>query len=141
MEFGRGAMANFNLVARLMKWIILVDVVLCVLLYLPDPVREFYRITVTTSVSRYVGILGWMVVTATAAWIASLQIAVEAEVQLKRNGVIRELRWLPVLLGVAPIFTAAYAQLQSLPEMPSASGSMMEVGSIVRIQASELEAN
>ena len=44
-------MASFNLVARLMKWIILVDVVLCVLLYLPDQIREFYRITITTSLS------------------------------------------------------------------------------------------
>ena len=71
-------MANFNLVARLMKWIILVDVVLCVLLYLPDQVREFYRITVTTSLSGGVVLLGWMVVVGTAIWIASVQIAMEA---------------------------------------------------------------
>ena len=134
-------MANFNLVARLMKWIILVDVVLCVLLFLPDQVREFYRITVTTSLSGGVVLLAWMVVVATAIWIASVQIAVEAERQLARNGVTRNLTWLPVLLGVAPIFTAALAQLLSIPKMPTASGSMMEVGSIVRIQASELEAN
>ena len=123
-------MANFNLVARLMKWIILVDVVLCVLLYLPDQVREFYRITVTTSLSGGVVLLGWMVVVGTAIWIASVQIATEAERQLARNGVIHHLRWLPVLLGVAPIFTAALAQLESIPEMPTASGSMMEVGGV-----------
>ena len=134
-------MASFNLVARLMKWIILVDVVLCVLLYLPDQVREFYRITVTTSLSGGAVLLAWIVVIGTAIWIAAVQISIEAEKQLADTGVTRDLHWLPVLLGVAPIFTAALAQLQSIPEMPTASGSMMEVGSIVRIQASELEAN
>src|ERR1700737_1125299 len=134
-------MANFNLVARLMKWIILVDVVLCVLLYLPDQVREFYRITVTTSLSGGAVLLVWIVVVGTAIWIAAVQITIEAEKQLAAKGVARDLRWLPVLLGIAPIFAAALAQLQSIPEMPTASGSMMEVGSIVRIQASELEAN
>ena len=134
-------MASFNLVARLMKWIILVDVVLCVLLYLPDQIREFYRITVTTSLSGGAVLLAWIVVVGTAIWIAAVQISIEAEKQLADTGVSHDLRWLPVLLGVAPIFTAALAQLQSIPEMPTASGTMMEVGSIVRIQASELEAN
>ena len=70
-----------------------------------------------------------------------MQISLEAEKQLAGTGVTHDLRWLPVLLGVAPIFTAALAQLQSIPEMPTTSGTMMEVGSIVRIQASELAAN
>jgi len=134
-------MANFNLVARLMKWIILVDVVLCILLYLPDQIREFYRITITTSLSGGVVLLVWMVVIGTAIGIASVQIAVEAENQLAGNGVTRDLSWLPALLGAAPIFVAGVAQFASIPEMPTASGSMMEVGSIVRIQASELEVN
>ena len=161
-------MAQINLVARLMKWIILVDAVLCVLLYLPDQIREFYRITVT-SVTGGMGLLAWIVVIATAIWIAATQISTQAEKQLnlaahgdpdeqpipdesrwqrvkrlfRRLGVWlgSDLRWLAVLLGVAPIFTAALAQLQSSPEMPTASGTMMEVGSIVRIQASELGAN
>src|ERR1043165_9429187 len=110
-------MANFNLVARLMKWIILVDVVLCILLYLPDQVREFYRITVTTSSSGGVVLLAWMVVIGPAIWIAARQIAVEAENQLARQGVTRDLKWLPVLLGVAPIFTAGAAKLQSIPQI------------------------
>ena len=124
-----------------MKWIILVDVVLCVLLYLPDQVREFYRITVTTSLSGGVVLLGWMVVVGTAIWIASVQIAMEAERQLARNGVIHDLQ---MAAGPARRCTHLHrgaGPAQSIPEMPTASGSMMEVGSIVRIQASELEAN
>jgi predicted chitinase len=134
-------MANFNLVARLMKWIILVDVVLCILLYVPDQIREFYRITVTTSLSGGAVLLAWMLVVGTAIWIASVQIAVEAEHQLAGTGADHDLSWLPALLGAAPIFAAALAQLESIPEMPTASGNMMEVGSIVRIQASELQEN
>jgi hypothetical protein len=86
-------------------------------------------------------LLTWIVVIGTTIWIAAVQLSIEAEKQLADTGVTRDLHWLPVLLGVAPIFTAALSQLQSIPEMPTASGSMMEVGSIVRIQASELEAN
>jgi len=85
-------MASFNLVARLMKWIILVDVVLCVLLYLPDQIREFYRITVTTSLSSGAVLLAWIVVVGTAIWIAAVQISLEAEKQLAGTGVTHDLR-------------------------------------------------
>lgn len=94
-------MANFNLVARLMKWIILVDIVLCILLYVPDQIREFYRITVTTSLSGGAVLLAWMLVVGTAIWIASVQIAAEAEHQLAGTGADHDLSWLPALLGAA----------------------------------------
>jgi predicted chitinase len=132
-------MVHINLVARLMKWILLVDAVLCVLLYLPDQIREFYRITLTSSNIGFLVLLAWMVVIATAIWIAATQISLEAERQLAAVcDEPHDLRWLAVLLGIAPIFAAALAQLGSIPEMPTASATMMEVGSIVRIQANEL---
>jgi predicted chitinase len=136
-------MASINLVARLMKWIILVDLVLCVLLFLPDQVREFYRITVASSLSGGAMLLFWIISLGAAIWIAANQIATEAGIQLAAlpNGRARNLAWLSALMGMLPILTAAVAQLYSIPEVPTASTSMMEVGSIIRIQASELEAN
>lgn len=139
--------AHVNLVARLMKWIILVDVILCILLYLPDQVREFYRITVATSLSGAGMLVFWMAIISITIWSTSNQIVVEAEKQLhKQIEPLSEraemwLRLLPIVMGLAPILAAAFAQLQSIPEVPTAAGSMLNVGSIVRIQASEIASN
>jgi predicted chitinase len=138
---------HVNLVARLMKWIILVDIVLCVLLFLPDQVREFYRITVASSLSSAGMLAFWMVIVSITIWITANQIAIEAETQLGKQLAAPSphadvlLRLLPIVMGFAPILAAASAQLQSIPEIPVASGSMLKVGSIVRIQANELVSN
>jgi predicted chitinase len=135
--------AQINLVARLMKWIILVDIVLCILLYLPDQVREFYRITVVSSLSGGAMLVVWIVIVGATIWLAANQIVLEAESQLSSPSgrTVTVLRLLPIVMGVLPILVAALAQLESIPAVPVASGGMLEVGSIVRIQATELESD
>lgn len=140
--------AQINLVARLLKWIILIDIILCILLYLPDQVREFYRITVASGLSGGGKLLLCIAIVGGAIWLAANQIVVEAERQLRNltsnkltSRAVTALRLLPIFMGVLPIEIAALAQLQSIPELPATSGSIMEVGSIVKIQASELASN
>jgi hypothetical protein len=133
-----------NLIARLLKWIIAVDLLICVLLYIPDQTREFYRITVISSLFDSAMLVVWMVLIGMTLWFAARQIVVEAESQLvppvsKAGRLLIDFG--PILLGVAPILLAASAQLQSIPELPKASENMLEVGSVLRIQARELAIN
>jgi hypothetical protein len=77
-------------------------------------------------------------------WFAARQIIVEAESQLvlpisKAGRLLIDFG--PIFLGVIPILLAALAQLQSIPELPKASESMLQVGSVLRIQARELAIN
>ena len=99
-----------NLIARLLKWIIAVDLLICVLLYIPDQTREFYRITVISSLFDSAMLVVWMVLIGMTLWFAARQIVVEAESQLvppvsKAGRVLIDFG--PILLGVAPILLAA----------------------------------
>jgi hypothetical protein len=137
----KASVDQVNLIARLLKWIIAVDLLICALLYIPDQTREFYRITVISSLFDSAMLVGWMLLIGMTLWFAARQIVVEAESQLvlpvSTAGRIL-IDFGPIFLGVIPILLAALAQLQSVPELPKASESMLEVGSVLRIQAREL---
>jgi predicted chitinase len=133
-----------NVVARLLKWIIAVDLVLCILLFLPDQTREFYRLTVVSSLTDIAFLVLWVALTGAVIWFAARQIAIEADSQIQSPAktTIFAINAVPILLGMLPIVAAALAQLASIPEPPKASSeNMLEVGSIIRIQALELETN
>ena len=133
-----------NLIARFLKWIIAVDVLICALLNVPDQTREFYRITVSSSLFDSALLIIWLVLIGMTIWFAARQIVAEAESHLTPPAT-RAARLLikfgPIVLGALPIMLAALAQLQSIPEAPKASESMLEVGSILRIQNAELAIN
>lgn len=140
----KASVDEVNLIARLLKWIIAVDLLICALLYVPDQTREFYRITVISSLFDSAMLVGWMVLIGITLWVAARQIVVEAESQLvppisKAGRILIDFG--PIFLGVTPILLAALAQLQSIPEMPNASEGMLEVGSVLRIQKIELANN
>jgi predicted chitinase len=140
----KASVDQVNLIARLLKWIIAVDLVICALLYIPDQTREFYRITAVSSLFDSAILVFWMLLIGVTLWFAARQIVVEAESQLvlpvsKASRILIDFS--PIVIGVIPILFAALAQLQSIPELPKASGNMMEVGSVIRIQARELAIN
>jgi predicted chitinase len=134
---------QLSLIAGLLKWIVAVDVLICVLLFVPDQTREFYRITVVSSLFDCASLIAWMVLIGMTIWFAARQIVAEAETRvLPATSAARALiKFGPIVLGVLPIVLAALAQLQSIPEAPKASESMLEVGSILRIQNAELAIN
>jgi hypothetical protein len=57
----KNSVDQVNLIARLLKWIIAVDLLICALLYVPDQTREFYRITVISSLFDNAMLIVWMV--------------------------------------------------------------------------------
>ena len=129
---------------RDLKWIIAVSLVISVALYLPDQVRELYRISAADT--------GWMTVRQFVAvtiialliWGGALQIATDTSQRVtldpQPNFV---LRLVPVLAGTAPLLAAAFAQLLSRPDTRALTreeiATLREVGSIFRIQESALD--
>jgi hypothetical protein len=60
-----------TVVARLLKWIIAVDLILCILLFLPDQTREFYRLTVVSSLTDIAFLVLWVALTGAVIWFAA----------------------------------------------------------------------
>jgi len=135
---------QFFAIFRDLKWIIAVSLVISVALYLPDQVRELYRISAADA--------GWMTVRQFVAvtvialfiWGGALQIATESSRRItlgtQPNFV---LRLIPVLAGAAPLLAAAFAQIVSRPDTRALTreeiATLREVGSIFRIQENALE--
>jgi predicted chitinase len=129
---------------RDLKWIIAVSLVISVALYLPDQVRELYRISAADA--------GWMTVRQFVAvtvialliWGGALQIATETSRRMTLGTLPSfVLRLVPVLAGTAPLLAAAFAQIFSRPDTRALTreeiAAMREVGSILRIQENALE--
>ncbi|WP_291856639.1 hypothetical protein [Bradyrhizobium sp.] len=125
---------------RNLRWIIVLSVFLSVLLYLPDQIRELYRIAADDA--------GWVAfkeflaiaLIAIAIWLGALQLTTASKEQMPnttgRLGFY--IRMLPVILGALPIVAAMAGQFASRPDDPRLSPEKMrsisEVGSIFRIQ-------
>jgi predicted chitinase len=131
-------------VFRDLKWIIAVSLVISVALYLPDQVRELYRISAAdagwTTVRQFVAVT----VIALLIWGGALQIATETSQRMTLGTQANlVLRLVPVLAGTAPLLAAAFAQLVSRPDTraltPAEIATLREVGSIFRIQENALE--
>jgi predicted chitinase len=130
---------------RNLKWIIAVSIVISVALYLPDQVRELYRIAADdpgwTTVKQFVAI----VAIAVFIWAGSHQIATETAQRLKPLGLWpdRVLRLIPVVAGALPLAAAAAGQIASRPGTDGMSAqelaTLREVGSVFRIQENALE--
>src|SRR5215467_10096939 len=131
-------------VFRDLKWIIAVSLVISVALYLPDQVRELYRISAAdagwTTVRQFVAVT----VIALLIWGGALQIATETSQRMALGAQPNfVLRLVPVLAGTAPLLAAAFAQLVSRPDTraltPAEIATLRELGSIFRIQENALE--
>jgi hypothetical protein len=130
---------------RQLKWIIAVSIVISVALYLPDQVRELYRISAADP--------GWITVKQFAAitaiafiiWAGAFQIATETYQRLSplRPWPDFVLRVLPIAAGASPLVAAAWAQIESRPNTPEHMkpdelATLLEVGSVFRIQNNAL---
>jgi predicted chitinase len=125
---------------RNLRWIIVLSVFLSALLYLPDQIRELYRIAADDA--------GWVAfkeflaiaLVAIAIWLGAFQLTTESRAQMPSatGRLAFYIRLLPVILGALPIVAAMAGQLASRPDdprlAPDKMNSVSEVGSIFRIQ-------
>ena len=125
---------------RNLRWIIVLSLFLSVLLYLPDQIRELYRIAADDA--------GWIAfkefvsiaLIAIAIWLGAFQLTTESIEQMPSTTgrLALYVKLAPVVLGALPIMAALVGQLASRPDDPRLSpdkmNSVSEVGSIFRIQ-------
>jgi hypothetical protein len=119
---------------RNLRWIIVLSVLISILLYLPDQIRELYRIAADDA--------GWATVKefiafsliAMTIWLGAFQLTTASIPQMPHatGRLAVYIRLAPVVLGSLPIVAAMAGQLASRPE--DKTSEVEEVGSIFRIQ-------
>lgn len=125
---------------RNVRWMIVLSIFLSVVLYLPDQIRELYRIAADdfgwTAFKEFFAIS----LIAIAIWLGAFQLTTESisAMPAATGRLAVYMKTLPVLLGALPIAAAMAGQLASRPQdprqIPEAMNSINEVGSIFRIQ-------
>jgi predicted chitinase len=119
---------------RNLRWIIVLSVLISILLYLPDQIRELYRIAADDA--------GWVTakefiafsLIAITIWLGAFQLTTASIPQMPHatGRLAIYIRLAPIVLGSLPIVAAMAGQLASRPE--DKTGAVEEVGSIFRIQ-------
>ncbi len=119
---------------RNLRWIIVLSVVISILLFLPDQVRELYRIAADD--------IGWVTVKeflafsliAMTIWLGAFQLTTASIPQMPHAAgrLAFYIRLAPVVLGALPIVAAMAGQFLSRPA--DKMRAVEEVGSIYRIQ-------
>ncbi|HUI11946.1 MAG TPA: hypothetical protein VL048_00595 [Xanthobacteraceae bacterium] len=136
------SLVQVNTIFANLKWIILTAVLICVLLFVPDQVRELYRVTAAEDGFDIARSLSFFAVTeflslliiALTLWFGAILIAAETAAYLPipaSRSAHELLRTLPSIVGAAPLLAAAAAQFLSRPEKVDFP---MRVGSIIRIE-------
>jgi hypothetical protein len=136
------SLTQLNLIFRNLKWIIISSALISVLLFLPDQVRELYRVAADENglgplAIEYASILviGIVVWFGTVSVIEATLISEKHEFGWLANYTVR---FLPASLAALPILAAGLAQFLSRPELKNPVP--LHVGSVIRIQAMSLEA-
>lgn len=128
------------LIFRNLKWMILLSAMISVVLYLPDQVRELYRIAAADG--------GWIAakefiaiaVIALALRFGAFQLAAATSEEIGDATIASRhvLRLLPIVLGLLPIIAAIAGQLASRPDLKVPAdvdiATLRQVGSVFRIQ-------
>jgi hypothetical protein len=119
---------------RNLRWIIVLSVLISILLFLPDQIRELYRIAADD--------IGWATVKefiafsliAMMIWLGAFQLTTASIPQMPHatGRLAFYIRLAPVVLGALPIVAAMAGQLVSRPA--DKMSAVEEVGSIFRIQ-------
>lgn len=117
---------------RDLRWIIVLALLLSCLLFLPDQIRELYRIAaddhgwVTLKEFIAVGVI------AIAVWLSAFQLTTESQLRAPDATVHPIIyRLAPIVLGALPMVAAISGQFLSRPAYPA---GVEEVGSIFRIE-------
>jgi predicted chitinase len=132
---------------RNLRWIIAICAVISLLLYLPDQIRELYRIAAADAgwitVKEFIAIM----LIAIVLWLGAFQLTTESMQRIPAGVLIADrmklyARLIPIALGASPILAALLGQLAARPGHPHLATDAMktieEVGSIFRIQARAL---
>jgi predicted chitinase len=144
--------AQFYEIIRDLKWIIIISILICVLLYVPDQVSELYRISATEDGSVAAAQFISLIAIAAIIWFGAFQVTTETmALRGPFTGMFTHiLRVLPPALGTLPLLAAAIAQLSSRPKtLSSVAGklgltdadlaALKQVGSVFRIQEEALK--
>jgi len=132
-------------IARDLKWIIAVCLVVCAIIYYPDQVRELYRVAATeggrVAAAQFIALL----LVALFIWIGAQQVTTQTLNEgspTRRSQVVAQV--VVALLTGLPLLLAAIAQQKAKPTYPAITPeklkSLHEVGSVYRVQAENLEA-
>jgi predicted chitinase len=114
------------------KWMILVSILLSLVLYAPDQIREVYRITYADiGLTGVIRALLPILMIGAICWIAAHQVATASAGRMNRtrSGQITA-RLLPPLLGALPLLACAFGQYDSVPHrFAEADAAINVVGS------------
>jgi predicted chitinase len=130
---------------RNLRWLIAISVVISVLLFLPDQIRELYRIAAADAgwiaAKEFIAIL----LISITIWLGALQLTTETLVRIPAPTGRAAFYFgaIPVVVGVLPVLAAMLGQLASRPGnlhlSPDQRNVIEEVGSIFRVQARAFE--
>jgi hypothetical protein len=129
---------------RDLKWLIAISFIACLALYLPDQVRELYRVSAANGGSTALKQLAAIFAIGLSIWFGAFQIATETSnrIDATKPWTVWFLRILPIALGMLPMLAAIVAQLLSRPALNGLGGEDLEalrqVGNIFRIQENAL---
>jgi len=129
---------------RDLKWLIAISAVVCLGLYLPDQVRELYRISAANGGRTALKQLLAISAVGLVIWFGAFQITTETSHRVDRTKPLPvwSLRILPVALGILPLLAAVLGQLLSRPALYGITGVdlrvVRQVGNIFRIQENTL---
>src|SRR5215213_9491330 len=118
------------------KWVILIVLLLCLSLIGPDQVIELYRISAIEGGLQTIILFGSITVIALACWLGSVQVLAKTRPSLRRPcpTALNLIRYLPAVLGAAPIFVVALALFRARPDLETIPEELRRVGSVLRIQ-------
>lgn len=145
---------EFYALFRDTKWIIAISLLVSAILYVPDQVRELYRISGTQTLYALTQLVALLAIAITI-WHGAFQVVSQsANLRGPFKSKLSQLllRLLPVILGTLPLAFAALAQLASRPKTLSLATAktgfnetdltaLREVGSIFRIQENALNSD
>jgi predicted chitinase len=131
-------------VFRDLKWLVVISVVISLMLYLPDQVRELYRISAADGGLTALKQLAAIFTIGLCIWFGAFQITTETltKVDCSKPWTMWFIRTAPMFLGMLPMLAATAAQLLSRPALKGLDREdltlLRQVGNIFRIQENTL---
>lgn len=122
------------------KWVILIVLLLCFALIGPNQVIELYRISAIEGGTQTVILFSSVATIGLACWLGSVQVLAKTRPSLRKPcpAALNLIRYLPAVLGAAPILVVALALFQAQPDLETIPEEMRKVGSVLRIQHATL---
>ena len=128
---------------RDLKWIIAVCLLVCAIIYLPDQVRELFRVSAAEGGRIAIAQFAALILISLFIYFGALQVTTQTLTSAAFSGLSVTIAQLTIaLLTGLPLFLAAIAQKLAKPTInPANVKALREVGSVYRVQADSLSAD